>query len=886
MTVIEDGPPERTDEEVAALLEPEVARWFRGQFATFTQAQRRAVPEVLDGRNVLISSPTGSGKTLSAFLAVLNDLVRLAKAGELGDRVHCVYVSPLKALNNDMERNVRAPIEGIRAVFEADGRPFPEIRVAVRTGDTPTSERQAQLRRPPHVLITTPESLALLLSAPRMGPLVGGARVVIVDEVHALAESKRGVHLALLLERLSAMAVESGRREPVRVGLSATMSPLPEVAAFLAGDRPCTIVDVSYLKQTDLRVVAPLADLVDSTPQEQQDALYALLDDLIASHRTTLVFTNTRAGTERVVHRLKERFGSKYAEIRDVDAEAADGAASAFVAAHHGSLSRETRLDVEERLRRGEIKCVVCSTSLELGLDIGYVDLVVLLGSPKGVARALQRVGRSGHRLHAVSKGRVIVLDRDDLVESVVLVKNALDRRLDAARLPRESLDVLCQVLVGFSLERTWGVDEALALVRRARPFRALERDDFVRCLRYLAGHYGELEERHVYGKIWLDEDRGQFGRRGRLARAIYAMNVGTIPDTTLAKVFHDDRYVGQVEEDFVESLAPGDVFVLGGATWQFLYARGMVVRVQPARGKRATVPLWRSEKLPLSADLARDVRSFRGEMARRLASDPPETTKAFLMNVYHVDDVTAEAVYGYFADQAAFALVPREDELLVEEFVDDDLSRTYAFHALYGRRTNEALARAFARALSRERDVNVRVQVSDNGFLLAVPRSTVLSATAIKALFHGEVRADLAKAVAGSELLKRRFRHVAGRALLVLRNYAGRSQTVGRRQVNAFVLLHVLRRMDPAFPVLKETDREVLEDALDAAGAEEIAFAVVTRRLRVVLLRQRKAPSPFAFNLVALGAEDSVLLDDRARLIRDLHERVRDLLAVGDAAR
>ncbi|HVL48907.1 MAG TPA: DEAD/DEAH box helicase [Candidatus Thermoplasmatota archaeon] len=887
------------DEALAARLEPEVGRWALDRFGAFTPPQREAVPKILDGRNVLISSPTGSGKTLSAFLAALDGLVGLAKRGRLEDRVHLVYVSPLKALNNDIERNLVEPLTGIRRELDRAGVEAAAIRVGVRTGDTSPRERARQTAKPPHVLITTPESLAILLSAPRYGEHLAGARWVIVDEVHALAESKRGVHLALSLERLEARVVAAGRPPPVRIGLSATLSPLDAVARFLFGPgRDGDVVDVQYLKDIDLSVVTPVPDLVRATGPEVMDGLYRLLDGLIEKHRTTLVFTNTRAGTERLVLHLKQRYGRKYADLagpggppgggadeaRVEGPDAAEGgdpvtAPSSFIAAHHGSLSRERRHEVESRLKAGDLKCVVCSTSLELGIDIGYVDLVVLLGSPKGIARALQRVGRSGHKLGETSRGIIVPLDRDDLVESVVLAREARARRLDRVTLPANALDVLAQHLVGLSLEGVQEADAVYALVRRAGPYADLPREDFDATLRYLAGSGPGLEERRIYGKVWYDATTGRFGRKGRMARPIYSLNVGTIPETTHAVVYDGERYVGQIEEAFLESLNPGDVFVLGGTTWAFLRAQGMKAQVASASGRRPTVPAWSSEKLPLAYDLARAVARFREEVGSLLATRGRDVAEAFVREAYHVDAVTASSILAYFSEQARFAAVPAADEVLVEEFVDDDLRRNYVVHTLLGRRANEALARVFAKRISDLKGVNARVQVADSGFIIAVPRACVLTATDVRGLFFSEVRREAPRALEGTELLKRRFRHVATRAFLILRNYAGREKSVGRQQVNSFVLYHVLKRLDPDFPVLKELRRELEDDALDVARAEALTHAVLTRQAKVTLLRNRKAPSPFAHGLVALGATDTVVMEDRKAFMLDLHERVLELL-------
>lgn len=898
---------EVSDEEVASVLAAEVRSWFLGSFPGFTPPQRQAVRHLHDGHHVLVSSPTGSGKTMSAFLAAINELAELAARGELEDRIYVVYVSPLKALNNDIARNLQRPLEGIRDAYAASGKEPPPIRVGVRTGDTKTATRAMQAKRPPHILVTTPESLAILLNAPKLREAMAGVRWVVVDEVHALAESKRGVHLSISLERLSSLVSASGRPEPVRVGLSATISPLDEVARFLFGDREGLVADVSAVKRYDLRVLSPGPDLLYARWDEMQDSLYALLDSLIEQHRTTLVFTNTRSGAERVVLHLKQRFPGKYAAVDlPSDDELAENplldepeadmgsvpraplppapATRDLVAAHHGSMSRETRLEVEEMLKRGDLKCVVSSTSLELGIDIGYVDLVVLLGTPKGVARALQRIGRSGHRLGETSKGRIVAMDRDELVETVVLAKLARERRLDAIAIPTSCLDVLCQHLLGLALEGGWTAQSAWELVRRAAPYRDLPREDVDACLAYLAGRHEELQRKNVYGKVWLDDESGAFGPRGRMARPIYFLNVGTIPETARVKVFEGERYVGELEEEFVEDLKPEDVFTLGGKTWTFHRAAGMKAYVRAAPSRRPTVPQWKGEQLGLSAELGLAVAAFRREVARRSEADGAAAARAWVVDEYEVDETAAQAVVAYVEEQARFASVPGEDEILVEEFVDDDERRNYVFHVPMGRRVTDALARAFAKAVSTEKGVPCGTLVNDYGFVLRVPRRVVLTVTDLKGLFFLDLKRELLRALEGTEILKRRFRHVAVRGLVILRKYPGREHSVGRMQVNSFILFHMLRKADPQHPIVREVYREIMEDAFDVARATELCWRVVTRRAHVTILRGRKAPSPFAFALVVAGASDAVFPDDRRAVLRDLHERVRDILGVEGA--
>ncbi len=1378
---------EYTDEEIYEIVVDPVREWFRRKFGTFTPPQRYAVIEIHKGENVLISSPTGSGKTLSAFLAAINELILLGKEGKLEDKIYVLYVSPLRALNNDIRRNLEEPLREIREVAQEMGYDLPEIRVAVRTSDTSSYEKQKMVKKPPHILITTPESLAIALNAPKFSERLKTVKYVIVDEVHALAENKRGTHLMLSLERLQNLAGDF-----VRIGLSATIHPLKEVAKFVFGfnddgtPRSGLIVDVSFAKKTEIKVESVVEDLVYTDAATLSEALYKRLDELIEQHRTTLIFTNTRSGAERVAYHLKKRF-PKYTEL---------------IEAHHSSLSRDVRLEVEEKLKKGELKAVVCvpghskvatskgikridglkkndrivgvkevrsrfvesggthrieynstgiklktrlgfeveatqehkfltikegkltwieaekfkpgdyigvlrrlpspdeevsifeilpdsaylhlrieflrelkrniqakfgsiqafaerigtsrdylskqlggrypfrwsklklilseigmtieendvekitsdkncyelpkkftpglarllgfwladgswkggtitlfssdldmikryaklareelgikgsirkqnestyslelsfnvllhifkglvgndgkkstngrfpeilyrlpkehkiqflsgyfdgdgyleikegrrvysagfitfnpefaegirnlllqlgivasirmrryneqqffkgreiqktgtsytiailggeylrkfgkliepwrsglerirkltdrgysnsdvipgishrlrkirmalgissyalqkmgmynpikvelgtreisrrnlvrlldfyeriarerkvdsiipeieelrklaegdvffdriesvesvfiadaygilnsktgnyvvngfvsknsSTSLELGIDIGTIDLVVLIGSPKSVNRALQRIGRAGHRLHEVSKGVILVLDRDDLVECTVLAYNARNRRLDRIKIPQNPLDVLVQHVLGMALERVWDIEEAYKLVKRAYPYRNLSFDDFMSVLRYLAGEYAGLEEKKVYAKIWLDEKESKFGRRGKMTRAIYYMNTGTIPDEAKIEVYTlDKRFIGTVEEEFAERLMPGDIFVLAGRTYEFKKSRGNRIYVEPKEGARPTIPAWFSEMLPLSFDLALDVQRFRREIKELL--DNPKAEQ-ILMEKYKIDEKAAKAILSYFREQAKYSTIPDDEILLVEEVLEERRAK-YFFHTLIGRRANEALSRAFAYLVSKKKRCNVRIAISDNGFMLILPREKRLSEKDIKSLFQLEdLRETLKRALDNTELLKRRFRHVANRGLLILRRYMGRKKSLSRQQLNAQTLLRLLKKNYPDFPLLKEVYREIMEDKMDIENAELFLNWVKDGKIKVVF-EQNELPSPFAFNLEVIGASDVVLMEDRRELIKQLHKKIMAMI-------
>ncbi|ADP76912.1 ATP dependent helicase, Lhr family [Methanothermus fervidus DSM 2088] len=847
-----------SDAEIHNILHPWVSKWFKKTFKTFTQSQRLAVPEIHKGKNVLVSSPTGSGKTLTAFLSVISELCRLSERGKLKDKVYCIYISPLRALDNDIEKNLEKPLEEIKKIAKKDNHDL-NIRKAVRTGDTPQSKRSAMLRNPPHILITTPETLAILLTAPKFRNKLSEVKWVIVDEIHALAENKRGVHLSLSLERLQQIAGNF-----TRIGLSATVNPLKEIAKFLVGyegerSRDCVIVDVDYRKKLDIEVISPVKDIVAADPEEVNKSLYEKLDELISQHKTTLIFTNTRSGTEAIVYNLKKRFPEKYSDEN--------------IMAHHSSLSREVRHKVEEKLKNGELKAVVSSTSLELGIDIGYIDLVILVTSPKSVSRALQRIGRSGHKLHEKSKGRILVVDRDDLVECSLLLKNALEGKIDKIHIPKNCLDVLAQHIYGMAIEHPWDIDHAFHVIKNSYCYRNLSKKDYMRVLKYLAGEYSDLEQKDVYAKIWLNYEENRFGRRGKLARMLYSTNVGTIPDTSSVVVKCKGKIVGRIEEEFMERLHKGDTFVLGGKVYRFNYARGMTVNVTPADAL-PTIPSWFSEQLPLSFDLAMKIQYFRAMMETkfRMGKSKDEILN-FIQKFLYVDKNAAYSIYRYFQEQYLYAEIPHAKKLLIEYYEGFGGKKFVIFHSLFGRRVNEALSRAIAYLVSKEYKKDVAMSILDNGFYLRSDGKLRVM-KALKKLKPSNFRDILLKAIDKTEILVNRFRHCAGRSLMILRRYKGREKSVGRQQVKSRILLKFIKRLDPDFPILKEAKREVIEDYMDVKNATKVVKWINNGDIQIKEINT-KIPSPFAFNIVAQSYLDVLKYDERREFIKRMHQAI-----------
>jgi ATP-dependent Lhr-like helicase len=863
-----------TSEEVYGLLLPFVKDWFIKQYGDLTPVQRKTIPLVKESENVLVSSPTGTGKTLAVFLGIIDNIYQsYLTHGTLPEGVYAVYVSPLRALNNDMRKNLIEPIKGIRETAKIHGVDLPEIEVMVRTSDTPPSEKQRMARKPPHILITTPETLAIALNAPKFRERLKNTRVVIIDEIHELASSKRGSHLSLSIERLENLA----GRKLQRVGLSATISPLEEVAAFLVGYRDdgelrdCVIVDARFDKKLDIKLLMPVSDLIRSSAEELNEAIYNQLLKVIKRHKTTLIFTNTRSATERVVFKLKKTMEkSKIIDIDDIEA-------------HHSSLSRDVRLDIENKLKNGLLKAVVSSTSLELGIDIGYIDVVVLLSSPRSVTRLLQRVGRAGHHIREVSKGRIVVVDRDDLMECAVLAKLALERKIDRIRIPKNPLDVLAQHIVGLSLERKWGVEEALRLVKRSYSFHKLTKEDFMSVLKYLAGELGDFYEyQRVYSKIWFDEEEGVFGRK-KTSRMIYYQNIGVIPDESKAHVFTTDgKYVGDLEEGFVEYLAPGDLFVLGGRVYEYLGSKGFKVEVRPADGLRPTVPSWFSEMLPLAYDSALEIGKFRRMVSDWIDQwDRGKVVKEIMKN-YHLTRDAAETIYEYVKLQKIFtnAPVPSDKVILIEVYDEPD-KRNIIVHSLFGRRANDALARIYAYYVGEKLGADVKITVTDNGFMVSIPGHPILNWSGVLTKIPTDAEklyANLVKVLRRTELIKRRFRHVAVRSFMLLRRYRNAEKSISKLQVNAEELLKAVEEIEN-FPVLKETYREILMDYMHLDEAIEVLEKIWRNEIEVVEIGPVDVPSPFAHNIVVHGYSDVVLMEDMRKLLRRLHERVLEKL-------
>ena len=845
---------QRKSKEIVDILDPLLKIWFFKKFENFSESQLYGVMNIHERKNILISAPTGGGKTLTGFLSVLNYLVTLARKNELENKVYCVYASPLRALNNDIYFNLIKPLEEIYELAKKENVELQKIRVGLRTGDTNASEKNKMLKNPPHIFITTPEGLAIVLTTKKFIELFYGVEFIIIDEIHSL-DNKRGVYLSISLERLETIS----KICPVRVGLSATVAPLEEIANFLVGvDRECLIAQVQSSKQIDLQVLTPVKDLINTNEKELYNSFYSLIDKLIQEHKTTLIFTNTRAATERVVNHLKEIFPKNYHENIDT---------------HHSSLSREHRFSVEERLRKGELKVVVTSTSLELGIDIGFIDLVILMGSPKSSAKSLQRIGRAGHKLHDISKGRFIAQGRDELVECVILNKECFEKKIDKITIPKNCLDVLSQQIYGMCIQKIWNINDMFKIIKKSYCYQDLSREDFMSVISYLSGEYA-LEHKNVYAKIWYDKNTNEVGKRGKMARIIYMTNIGTIPEESFITIVigsgeNKNQKVGMIDEGFLEKMKPGDVFVLGGKKYQFNYTKGMKAYVSAGVKKNPTIPSWFSEQLPLSFDSALEIGKFRELINKKFEDKQKEKDIVDFIEEYcYVGEMVAKSVYNYFYEQYSYSKIPHKSRILIESYRGD--KNYIVFHSLYGRRVNDALSRALGYLMGQGVSKDVEIGINDNGFYFAGDKLPIEEA--IKVLKTTNLREILEEAISKTEILKRRFRHCAARSLMILRNYKGQSKSVGKQQMKSFFLMSAINKISKDFPILREARREVLEDLMDIKNTKQVLKWIDEGKIKIEKINT-ELPSPFALNLILQGHYEILKLEDKINFLKRMHK-------------
>ncbi|MFN2377014.1 MAG: DEAD/DEAH box helicase [Candidatus Binatia bacterium] len=849
---------------------PLVRRWFEASFRAPTAVQREGWRSISGGRDTLLAAPTGSGKTLAAFLWSLDELVREAAGGALEDSVHTIYVSPLKALGNDIEKNLALPLAGIRQLADAEGTPLAEIRVAVRSGDTSQSERATQLRRPPHILITTPESLYILLTAERSRRLLAGARRVIIDEIHAVAQDKRGLHLALSLERLDHLA---GRPLP-RIGLSATQKPIDEVARLLVGtarldeegNARCSIIDSGHRRPLDLRIEIPDFELGPVSSHEMQAAIHDRVAVLAGEHCSTIVFVNTRRMVERVAHALGERLGHER------------------VAAHHGSLSRETRLGAEQKLKSGEVPVVVATASLELGIDVGHVDLVCQLGVPRAIATFLQRVGRSGHWLGAVPRGVVFPGTRDELLQAAAMVRAVYAGELDRLHIPRPARDVLAQQIVATTAAVEIGVEEMFALARRAYPYRDLPREDFDAVVEMLSEGVSDRRGRRG-AHLHFDRVNGVLrARRG--ARLAALTSGGAIPDTADYDVVLEPEgtFLGKVNEDFaIESLA-GDIIQLGNHSWKVRRVEFGRMRVEDAGMTPPTIPFWLGEGPGRTRELSSAVADLRVEIAARRGNVTDAVR--WLVAETRVPPEAAAQMVAYVSDGiAALGAVPTLDTVIAERFFDEAGGMQLVLHAPFGARINRAFGLALRKRFCVSFDFELQAAATDDGLLLSLGEQHSFPLESVFDFVRSRTfRDDLVQASLQSPMFTNRWRWNASRALILMRLRGGKKVPLAIQRMRAEDLLASVfpaqvgcqdNRIGnievPSHPLVDETVDDCLHEAMDADGLKAVLEAIEDGRIRTVAV-ETPAPSPFAHELLGAGPyaflDDAPLEERRARAV------------------
>jgi ATP-dependent helicase Lhr and Lhr-like helicase len=866
-----------------SLFHPAVAAWFDRSFKAPTAAQAQAWPALKAGRNVLIAAPTGSGKTLAAFLAAIDSLVREGLEGALGNHTHVVYVSPLKALSNDIDRNLQAPLAGIREALRAQGLPDVEIRTWVRTGDTPPGERDRMRRKPPHIVVTTPESLYILLGSASGRAMLATTRTVIVDEIHALAPNKRGAHLALSLERLEALCGAT----LLRIGLSATQRPIEAVARFLVGvgdpaaacdlkpaserangaainviaPRPppaCTIIDTGHRRARDLGLELPSSPLEAVMSAEVWEEIYARLAELIEVHRTTLIFVNTRRMAERVTRQLSDRLGERH------------------VTAHHGSLAKERRLDAEQRLKRGQLKALVATASLELGIDIGEVDLVCQLGSPRSIASFLQRVGRSGHAIDGVPKGRLFPLSRDELVECTALLDSTTRGELDRVVIPDAPLDVLAQQIVAEISAQDWREDALLGLFQRAAPYQTLAPESFAAVVGMLAE--GFTTRRGRRGALIHRDGINHVLRSRRGARLTALTSGGTIPDNADYQVLlePENQIIGTVNEDFaVESMA-GDIFQLGNTSYRIIRVERGNVRVEDAHGLSPTIPFWLGEAPSRSDELSHGVSRLRAAIAARLEGDRSgEQAMAWLREDVGIGADAAQELVDYLnAGHAALGCLPTHDTVVFERFFDAVGGMQLVIHSPYGGRVNRAWGLALRKRFCRKFNFELQAAATEDHIVLSLTTAHSFALPDVARYLHsGSVKPLLIQAMLDAPMFNTRWRWVAGVALALPRFRGGRKVPPQLARMDAEDLVAAIfpdqiacaenlvgEREVPDHPLVRQTITDCLTDAMDIEGLERLLVRLESGDLRVVACDLTE-PSPLA--LEALSARPYAYLDD-----------------------
>ncbi|MEN8180603.1 MAG: DEAD/DEAH box helicase [Pseudomonadota bacterium] len=832
---------------------PAVSAWFEADFEAPTEVQTQAWPAIREQRHTLIAAPTGSGKTLAAFLAAIDALVKEGLERGLSHETHVLYVSPLKALSNDIQKNLQQPLNGIRDKLLEQGLPDVPVSALVRTGDTPAGERERMRREPPHILVTTPESLYILLTSESGRNMLSTVRSVIVDEIHALAGNKRGSHLSLSLERLAALCP----LPPVRIGLSATQKPIEEMARFLTGaDEGCTIIDTGHVRRRDLAIEVTGSPLEALMANEVWAEIYDRLAELIEAHRTTLIFVNTRRLAERAARFLSERLSEEQ------------------VTAHHGSLSREHRLDAEQRLKSGQLKALIATASLELGIDIGDVDLVCQLGSPRSIAGFLQRVGRSGHAVHAIPKGRLFPLSRDDLIESAALLDAIRHDELDRIRIPDQPLDVLTQQIVAEVASREWNEDELYRRLCHAWPYRNLTQESFSELVRMLADGFSTRRGRR---SAWLHRDavHGQLRPR-RSARLTALLNGGAIPDQFDYQVIlsPEGHLVGTLNEDFAFESLPGDIFQLGNTSYRMLKIEQGKVHVEDAKGQPPNIPFWFGEAPGRSDELSWAVSRLLERIEQQLDSGLEATTD-WLISEYRLPRGAAFQLTQYLgAAKAALGVLPNQSRIIFERFFDEAGDMHFVIHSPFGSRLNRAWGLALRKRFCRRFNFELQAAATEDNVVLSLGPTHSFPLEEVKGYLKAKtVREILIQALLAAPMFATHWRWNATIALAVIRNRNGKRTPAQFQRSDAEDLVAVVfpdqlacfeniagDREIPDHPLVRQTISDCLHEVMDIDGLEQLLKRLEANQIEVVA-RDLATPSPLAQEI--LNARPYAFLDD-----------------------
>ena len=827
--------------EILQIFDFSLKEWFLKKYLNFSEPQLYSIKIINSKKNLLLSSPTGTGKTLAVFLEIINNLIKKIRNNTLENTVYAIYITPLKALGNDIQKNLFEPLLELSKYFKS----ILNIRCMIRNGDTPLSERIKMNKFIPHILITTPESFGLLLSS-NFRNFMKKTEYVIVDEIHSIVENKRGSHLSLNLERLNFISSKL-----IRIGLSATISPILEIANFLVGvNRICKIVQITQYKKKQLKVICPNPTLLDSDFTKSYHLFYDAITSIIEKYKTVLIFTNTRSGTERVVLDLKKILYSKYGENVDN-----------FILAHHGSLGKEHRIYVENQLKLGLVKVVVTSTSLELGIDIGFIDSVIQIDSPKSIARCLQRVGRSGRGLQSKIIGNFICNSPDSILEVGMILKEGLLGKIDRIKIPQNSIDILIQNLIGMSFEQDWHVQSLFQIITRSYTYRNLNFKKFLEILYFLKGGVF-FDKIYVSGKINFQED---IIKKKAYVRKNYFLNSGVIVQSRKIKVYFQKNLIGFIEEEFLEKMNIGDIFSLGGKSYFLKSIVGFRIWVLKT-SKSPTIPSWYSEQLPLNYDISKKISEFRMNLFK---VNSQKLITEYFQDIFSIKEINLISNYikyqkNYLQKFTKIQTISKND-LIIEYFLKDSQYHLI-FHSVVGRKINDCISRVIAYRISKNEKETISIKVTDNGFIIMSTKFKKFSSYWISTKNFHE---DLKNSLKNTELMFRRFRDNLIRSFFFKENLLNQKW---RLNILTKYFLNFLNKNKFNFIVLEETFREIIEDYLDLENSLEVINLFNNNKIHEINL---DIPSLFTHSILLEGTYDVISFQEKKRILENYTSQI-----------